>query len=903
MPTPPVDWFAVAQTRCADLPERLAIRQRLAQLEDELARLEVAPDDPRVPGMIAALFPPGTAGLRPGSEIDHAADSDGQPWSEPGQRKSPSPVEVWLRRFTLRRALRLLRYLAPLLVLLLSADVSPVPPYPPSTREVTVDPIVTPKTPGHWQPQKPLKVERPNPEFYWSIARFVGLGILFWLALLYLRGLYRQRLSREANPDVDPVIDLAVRLGRGNLFGGVAFDGVLKQLRLRRALPGNRLDLRQSLRATIARGGLPDLRFGVQRLRPEYLILSEREMVGDHLPEIGRALRARLAAGQVDVQHYEFQGAPQRLRHDHAVRNAGFEPVEAVMARHSGARVLISAESYDLADWTGAPPPWIEAIAAGQRPVLLNPRAVADWHDPENRLAGAGLGAVQTAAIDPRLLAECYAEAGGIGHERHHDSPVASDLPEFLAEDREVLLSEVRPDDEQVEAIVDNLERHWLDRREMQWLRTLALFPALHPSLTYFAGMALFEAEALPLESYLRLVRLPWFRAGQMPDWLRQALVRGMDPEEFETAKRIVQAFFTPEAARARSARDIMQVCDATGNKRRRKRFASSMARSSIPALRDGLLIDAFGRDDPAEVEFVTDLPAARRQAPWMALAVVATLGLALFQFMDFSPTRVIDLPQPSKWVEDKQPPPPAGPSAPPSGKPSAAPTGEPTPSRQIVYIHYGNRAASQAAAELAKNLTANFFIDFQIDPKPQYRANSPSRTDVRCFDVRSCTKAKILLYALQEMGIDAQLNDRRNTAAGGSTRPIEIWLADKDLVCATGPYIVFFDWDSSTPGPESDIMLDDLISASNRVCKGYRIVIYGYSDTEKSAAYSQQVSQRRAQAVADILITKGLPAFLITTRAMGTGNPRIRTADGVREPQNRRVEIVFQPPPSPTAD
>lgn len=973
MPTPPVDWFAVALARCADLPERLAIRQRLARLEGELARREVAPDDPRVPGMIAALFPPGTAGLRSGSALGHAANRDDQPWSEPGQRKSPSTIDVWLRRFTLRRTLRLLRYFAPLLVVLLAADMSPVPPYPPPVREEPDKPFPKPTTRGHLQPQKPLQVEQANPEFYRSITRFVGLGILLWLTLLFLRSLYRQRLAREANPDVDPVIDLAVRLGRGNLFGGAAFDGVLKQMRLRRVLPGYRLDLRQSLRATIARGGLPDLRYGVQRLRPEYLILSEREMVGDHLPEIGRALRARLTAGQVDVQHYEFQGAPQRLRHDHAVRNAGFEPVEAVMARHSGARVLISAESYDLADWTGATPPWIEAIAAGQRPVLLNPRAEADWHDPENRLVGVGFGAVQTTAIDPRLLAKCYADAGGAGHERHHDSPVAADLPEFLAEDREVLLSEVWPDDEQVEAIVANLEQHWLDKREMRWLRTLALFPALHPSLTYFAGMALFETEALPLESYLRLIRLPWFRAGQMPDWMRQALVRGMDPEEFETAKRIVQAFFAPEAAQARSARDIMQVCDATGNKRRRKRFASNMARSNIPALRDGLLIDAFGRDDPAEVEFVTELPAARRQAPWMATAVAATLGLALFQFMGISPTRVIEQAQDPVWVKDQEPTPETGGAIPNSdaaidaGESPSANDGtmrqniEPGKFVQNVVFYYAKELDAQAAAQIVKRLEVGPFKYTTYSIIYGFLQDQ-SRTYIRCYNHDGCTVAANIRTQLLKMGISSQLDDYSRTIAGTPTYPTEVYFADKDLAdstgpaklpdklppgpeqrdpaasdipprvdragrplseqaespvtqsgtpsadatprrtCNIGPHIVFFDWGSIRLTAVSISILNNAVGAYNDRCTGGSINLNAMSAADERDNRPYLLSDQRAEAVADYLVKLGLPARLIARQNFSEINPRVPSADGVREQQNRRVEITFGPPP-PTAD
>jgi len=43
-------------------------------------------------------------------------------------------------------------------------------------------------------------------------------------------------------------------------------------------------------------------------------------------------------------------------------------------------------------------------------------------------------------------------------------------------------------------------------------------------------------------------------------------------------------------------------------------------------------------------------------------------------------------------------------------------------------------------------------------------------------------------------------------------------------------------------------------------------------------------------------LIQKGVPAAAIQTVGRGQTNPLVPTADGVREPQNRRVEITFGP-------
>ena len=59
------------------------------------------------------------------------------------------------------------------------------------------------------------------------------------------------------------------------------------------------------------------------------------------------------------------------------------------------------------------------------------------------------------------------------------------------------------------------------------------------------------------------------------------------------------------------------------------------------------------------------------------------------------------------------------------------------------------------------------------------------------------------------------------------------------------------------------------------------------------SAAYNERVSERRANAVADAFARLGVPRSEMAVSGRGTDSPRIPTAPGVREPQDRRVEIV----------
>jgi outer membrane protein OmpA-like peptidoglycan-associated protein len=105
--------------------------------------------------------------------------------------------------------------------------------------------------------------------------------------------------------------------------------------------------------------------------------------------------------------------------------------------------------------------------------------------------------------------------------------------------------------------------------------------------------------------------------------------------------------------------------------------------------------------------------------------------------------------------------------------------------------------------------------------------------------------------------------------------------------------FIVFFDFDKATLTPDGKKVVD-AAAAAFKSGGNPQLQLSGYTDLAGTAAYNLKLSQRRADTVAAALEKDGVPKSVITTHAMGKTNPRVPTADGVREPQNRRVEIVF---------
>ncbi len=113
------------------------------------------------------------------------------------------------------------------------------------------------------------------------------------------------------------------------------------------------------------------------------------------------------------------------------------------------------------------------------------------------------------------------------------------------------------------------------------------------------------------------------------------------------------------------------------------------------------------------------------------------------------------------------------------------------------------------------------------------------------------------------------------------------------------GPFLVFFDWDKSLITAEAAQILDR--AAEQYAATGQTSVsIGGYTDKSGKDDYNMRLSQRRADAVKAYLATKGVPDTAMVTEAFGETRPLVDTADGVREPQNRRAEITFSGAPAP---
>ena len=135
----------------------------------------------------------------------------------------------------------------------------------------------------------------------------------------------------------------------------------------------------------------------------------------------------------------------------------------------------------------------------------------------------------------------------------------------------------------------------------------------------------------------------------------------------------------------------------------------------------------------------------------------------------------------------------------------------------------------------------------------------------------------------------------------GGPTRQAETATADYSppAVVAAAPtlpksYLVFFDFNKSDLTPQA-VAIVDQAARNAGPAKVTKLEVTGHTDTVGSDAYNMRLSRRRAESVAAQLENDGVPSGEIEIVAKGKRDLLVPTADGVKEPQNRRVQIVYE--------
>jgi outer membrane protein OmpA-like peptidoglycan-associated protein len=108
--------------------------------------------------------------------------------------------------------------------------------------------------------------------------------------------------------------------------------------------------------------------------------------------------------------------------------------------------------------------------------------------------------------------------------------------------------------------------------------------------------------------------------------------------------------------------------------------------------------------------------------------------------------------------------------------------------------------------------------------------------------------------------------------------------------------FVAYFEWDRATITSQTSAVIDQAVAniRSRQDCAANSVTIVGHTDTSGAQSYNQRLSQRRAAAVANALVERGVAQSMINTEGRGETDLAKETRDGVREPLNRRSEVTI---------
>ena len=103
-------------------------------------------------------------------------------------------------------------------------------------------------------------------------------------------------------------------------------------------------------------------------------------------------------------------------------------------------------------------------------------------------------------------------------------------------------------------------------------------------------------------------------------------------------------------------------------------------------------------------------------------------------------------------------------------------------------------------------------------------------------------------------------------------------------------PYEIYFDWDKSDIDYKFIPQIKDI--AEKALSSKETIIIQGHTDSSGTPEHNKELSYKRAENVGKIIMSYGIPKENITLQGVGSTDPKIKTKDGVQQPENRRVVI-----------
>jgi len=422
----------------------------------------------------------------------------------------------------------------------------------PATSQAALTTFATPSITSGASPSLAMYLPR---SVTWQVF---GLILVFVLAMhLVLRHRRRFELRRVlGNPRV---FEERVRKVAGTTVLPDVIRRTAQQLRIRRTIETLDLDGERTAVASARLGGFFTPVYKSRGVLPEYLVLIDRAAPSDHVAALASALVDSIERSDVPVTRYDFQTDPRFCwRWDAPGR--GYSLIDLALL-HRDHRLIVVSDGSGLFDpRDGKARPTIEMFSAWPERSLMSPLPRESWGDREETIERFGFFIAPVGAEGLATIADTITSRLTRLHTLQPRAP-GRDASIQL---RRRWLDPSPPADETIESLRDRL-RAELEPEVYAWLAACAIYPVLRIEITIFIGRALGVVDRRNDRYLLELSRLPWFRRGSMPDWLRERLVRDLGRDQRRRVREALLTLLTSAPAEKESASVALTLATRRG--------------------------------------------------------------------------------------------------------------------------------------------------------------------------------------------------------------------------------------------------------------------------------------------------------------------------------------------------
>ncbi len=371
------------------------------------------------------------------------------------------------------------------------------------------------------------------PWYAWATLGIAVIVLIPWQRLVRYFAKKHYLTRHAATTEPTKIRTLTVTGVEKNLFQQI--KQTAQQLRKHIDISSHRLNLKATVRQTIqAAGWFTPVSKTLKQL-PEYLMLIDRASFKDHQARRIEVLFTKLLTEGVFVERYYFNVDPRRC---YALHQSTPLRLNDLAVRHPDHHLMIFSDGKGLMNPnTEQVVDWIQEFVDWEQRSLFTLEEPSQWDYREQALAKSDfliMPATETGLM--ALVEQLHADRDA----PFFRSPQSDVFPAMLGEQPRRWLEPRTPNPETITALLQQLS-DFLGQTGYAWFSACAVYPEIRWQLTLGLGDKL---NCFSEERLTKLARLPWFRYGYMPNWLREAVLAQLAPSQRQGIYAALEALF-----------------------------------------------------------------------------------------------------------------------------------------------------------------------------------------------------------------------------------------------------------------------------------------------------------------------------------------------------------------------